>query len=80
MWSAFWGQYRGSYAKAWWGTHFDTKPNMAYCDNTSQGVSVKLISNKRWNAAPDEAAECQVDLYRTALRLTGNDDVLRWLR
>ena len=41
---------------------------MAYCDNTSQGVSVQLISNKGWNAASDEAAERQVDLYSTALK------------
>ncbi len=53
---------RGSSAKTRWGTHFDTQPNMAYCDNASQGVSVKLISNKGRNAASDEAAECQVDL------------------
>lgn len=64
MRSAFRCQEKGSSAKAQWGTFFDTQPNMAYCDNTSQGVSVKLISSKGWNAASDEAVECQVDLYR----------------
>lgn len=77
---AFQGPEEGSSAKARWGTHFDTQPKMAYCDITSQGVSVKLISNKGWNAAADEVLECQVDLSRSALRLIVNDDVLRWLK
>lgn len=53
--------WRASAAEALWGTHFDTGPNMAYCDTTSQGVSVKLITNTGWNASSDEAAERQVD-------------------
>lgn len=43
---------------------------MAYCDNVSEGGSVKLISNKRWNTSSDEAAEFQADRYRIAFRLT----------
>lgn len=75
---AFQGPEVGSSAEARWGTHFDTQPKMAYCDITSQGVSVKLISNKGWNAAADEVLECQVDLSRSALGWIVNDDVLRW--
>lgn len=41
------------------------KPSWLYCDKVVQGVPVKLISNKGWNAASDEA-ECQVDLYTSA--------------
>lgn len=62
MRSALRARWRESAAKARWGTHFDTPPNMAYCDTASQGVSVKLISNKGWNAPCDEASESQVDL------------------
>lgn len=80
MWTSFWGKWRGSSAKALWGPHFDTQPNMTYCDNTLQGVFVKLIANKGWSVASDEAAERQVDLYRSASRLTVDNDVSRWLK
>lgn len=69
----------GSSAKARWGAYFDTQPKMAYCDITSQGVSARLISNKGWNTASDEVLECQVDLNRSALRSTVNDDASRWM-
>lgn len=52
------------------------KPAWLYCDKAAQGVSVKLISNKGWNAASDAEAERQVDLYTSASWLTGNDEDL----